>query len=234
MNIALLVRGHNMLEKDRFGFPLDSRVCIERFIQFLLRPLQAEHRVKIFFVTYDGPGVEAWVDATKPELVTLLDADKSNQIATFTRGLQDVYAHFQDLDCIVAVRFDLLYLKSFDEWGVKLSRDQIVFPWREYKYYWRDHKRVGDAIHIIGKNALPAFFNALQCIGILRPHMHLMYYIVTLLYPNLSFIDDGFWDSNTLFNNPECFNPIYQICNRPRLDIAPANLNHVIPEIQGL
>lgn len=223
-----------MLEKDRFGFPLDSRICIERFIQYLLRPLEAEHRVKVFFVTYDGPGVQAWVEAVKPELVTLLDPEKSGQITTFTRGLQDVHANFQDLDCIVAVRFDLLYLKPFDAWGVKLSRDQIVFPWREYKYYWRDHKRVGDAIHIIGRDALPAFFNALQCVGILRPHMHLMYYIVTLLYPNLSFIDEGFWDSNTLFKNPECFNPIYKICNRPRLDIVPSNLNHVLPEIQGL
>ena len=234
MNIALLVRGYNMLEKDRFGFPLDSRVCIERFVQFLLQPLQAEHQVKVYFVTYDSPALPAWVEAVKPELATLLDAGASSQISTFTRGLQDVYARFRDLDCIVAVQFDLLYLKPFNDWGIKLSRDQIVFPWREYKYYWRDHKRVGDAIHIVGASALQAFFTALQCVGLLRPNMHLLYYIATLLYPNLSFIDDGFWDSNTLFNNPESFNPVYRICNRPRLDFAPPDLDRIIPEIRGL
>ena len=223
-----------MLEKDRFGFPLDSRICIDRFIQFVLRPLEAEHQVKVFFVTYDSPGLQAWVDAVKPELVTLLDVKNSSQISTFTRGLQDIYVRSKDLDCIIAVRFDLLYLKPFNEWGVKLRRNQIVFPWREYRYYWRDHKRVGDAIHVIGIEALPAFFNALQCLGIIRPSMHLMYYIVTLLYENLYFIDDGFWDSNTLFNNAEAFNPIYQICNRPHLDIVPSNFNQIIPEIQGL
>ncbi len=222
-----------MLDRDRFGFPLDSRVCIERFVEYLLRPLQAEHQVKVYLVTFDSPAVQAWTDALNPEIVTLLDPKVGNQITTFTRGLQDVYAHNPDLDCIIAVRFDLLYLKPFNEWGVKLSRDQIVFPWREYRHYWRDHKRVGDAIHIVGKNAVPAFFNALQSMGLLRHHMHLLYYIVTLVYPNLSFIDDGFWDSNTVFNNPECFNPIYQLCNRPRLDIPPGNLNMVIPEIQG-
>jgi len=223
-----------MLETDRFGFPLDSRICIDRFIQYIVRPLESEHQVKVFFVTYDSPGLQAWVDAVKPELVTLLDVNNSSQISTFTRGLQDVYSRYPDLDSVIAVRFDLLYQKPFNEWGVKLGRDQIVFPWREYKYYWRDHKRVGDAIHIIGANAIPAFFNALQCLGIIRSHMHLMYYIVTLLYSDLSFIDDGFWDSNTLFNNPEAFNPIYQICNRPHLDIAPSTLNQIIPEIQGL
>jgi len=233
MKTALLLRGHNMLEKDRFGFPMDSRVCIDAFLKQILLPLQAQHEVKLYFVTYDSPALTAWIDATAPERVMLLDVNKSSQISTYSHGLKEIHDAKSGFDCIIALRFDLLYLKNFDDWNVKLDDSTLFFCWREYLAYWRDHRRVGDTIHIIGRKALPAFFNALQCVGILRPNMHLMYYIVSTLYGKIAFIEDGYWDSNTLYNIPEAFNPIYQICNRPRLDIDPSSYDKIIPEIQA-
>ena len=179
MKVALLLRGHSMLEKDRFGFPMDSRVCIDAFLKQILIPLKTQHEVKLYFVTYESPALKAWTDATAPESVMLLDVDKSNQISTFSHGLKEIYDAKSDFDCIIALRFDLLYLKNFENWNVKLDDSTVFFCWREYLAYWRDHRRVGDTIHIIGRKALPAFFNALQCVGILRPNMHLMYYIVS-------------------------------------------------------
>lgn len=233
MKIALLVRGHNMLEKDRFGVPMDSRVCIETFLKLILAPLRALHEVKVYFVTYQSPALQAWVDATTPERVLLLDAAQSSQISTFARGLKEIHDNDPEYDCIIATRFDLLYLKSFSDWRVNLNRDCLIFTWREYLAYWRDHRRVGDAIHIVGRNALPSFYTALQCVGLLRPNMHLMYYIVSTLYGNISFIEEGYWDSNTLFNEPEAFNPLYLICNRPRLDSASTNYNKFLGEIKA-
>src|SRR5262249_30184975 len=50
-----------------------------------------------------------------------------------------------------------------------------------------------------------------------RPDLHLLYSRLESGPQALHFIEEGYFDSNTLFGNPECANPLYRIGNRPRL-----------------
>jgi hypothetical protein len=53
------------------------------------------------------------------------------------------------------------------------------------------------------------------------------------MHANLRFIEDGYFDSNTLFANPECDNPLYKIFNRPRLTTPSPSMGMQLGEIQA-
>lgn len=63
--------------------------------------------------------------------------------------------------------------------------------------------------------------------------MHLMYYHMRAISGDLCFIEHGYWDTNTLYSSEECFNPLYDICNRPRQEGKSPWNGLVIPEISA-
>jgi hypothetical protein len=229
-----MLRGHNFLEKDRFGFPMDARNNLKSLIENLIEPVRAvSPGAKLYLVTYDSPALADLREALAPDDCLVLDANGSTQCETYKEGLKRVIQH-SDYDALIATRFDLDFRKKFNEWNLKVTNNSILFPWRELKYHWRDHKRVGDGVHVIGRNAIPAFHNAIimnQLSG--RNHMHMMYYYLRTMHEELGFIEDGYWDSNTLFSNPEGDNPLYKIFNRPKLDMLAPNTGRTIAEIRA-
>ncbi|QCI98901.1 hypothetical protein [Agrobacterium larrymoorei] len=218
MKYSILIRGNNFLENDRFGLPLDGRNNIDSLIEKLIDPVRAASPgAKIYLATYDSPALAEIQEKIGDCETILLDAKGSSQAETYKAGLKTVFER-QDCDALIVSRFDLDFRKSFDAWNVAPDDTSIFFPWREYRNHWRDHYRVGDAVHIIGKKALGHFHDAVtMCQLAGRTHLHLLYYYLRTMRPNLRFIEDGYWDSNTIFANPECENPLYRIQNRPRI-----------------
>jgi hypothetical protein len=216
--LAILLRGHNFLEKDRFGYPMDSRKNMASLNTNLIKPILDLHPgSKIFFCTYDSLAVKELTEYFGPSKVILMDKNNDNQISTYKSAIKYLFNN-EEFDAILATRFDLNFLKLFDTWEIEISRDTIYFPWREYSYNWNNHRRVGDSVHIIGINACHDFYNALtMCQLAKRDNLHLLFYFLRLSYPSLHFIEEGYWDSNTLFANKECSNPLYTIFNRPKL-----------------
>lgn len=229
-----MIRGHNFLEKDRFGFPMDARANVKSLIENLIEPVRAvSPGAKLYLVTYDSPALAEIREALAPEDCIVLDANGSSQCETYKEGLKHVFAQ-PDYDALVVARFDLDFRKKFDAWNLNVTENSILFPFKEFKFHWRDHRRVGDAVHVIGRNAISAFHSAIimnQLTG--RNHLHMMYYYLRTMHGELGFIEDGYWDSNTLFSNPECDNPLYKIFNRPRLDMEAPNTGMMIGEIKG-
>lgn len=221
MRLSILLRGNNFLEADRFGLSMDARNNIDSLLEKLINPVRKmDPEARIYLATYDSPALHTIQQKIGPCELILLDAKGSNQAETFKAGVRHVFEQ-QKTDALIVSRFDLEFKKSFDEWNVQLDENAIYFPWREYRNHWRDHFRVGDAVHIIGKNAMARFYDSLimsQLSG--RTHLHLLFYFLRMMYPDLRFIEEGYWDSNTIFSNPECNNPLYQIHNRPRIDVA--------------
>lgn len=218
MKLSVLIRGNNYLEKDRFGLPMDARQNADSIIKNILEPIRAiTPDAKIYLATYHSPALDEVRAKFAPCELILLDAQGSSQAETYKEGLKQIFAK-DDCDALVVTRFDLEFRKPFDAWNVAVDDECIYFPWKEYKSHWRDHYRVGDAVHIIGKKAMSKFYSALimsQLSG--RSHLHMMYYFLRTMHADLRFIEDGYWDSNTVCSNKECDNPLYKIYNRPKI-----------------
>lgn len=219
MKIAVLIRGFHWLEKDRYGFALDASRHLPSLVEKVLRPLREQHSVEVFAVTYPSPIQDEVVSLLAPEHLILLDPKSSTQIKTYLRGLDEIQAAVTGpFDRLLITRFDLVFLKSVLDWNV-WDRTGIFFPWREYKALWNEHHRVGDAIHLVDWPSLPIFREAMERLES-RPDLHLFYQELEPCGQPLHFIEEGFYDSNTLFANRECANPLYRIGNRPRLHVA--------------
>jgi len=229
-----MLRGHHLVEKDRFGNPMDARHNIQSLLDKLINPIRRmSPEAKVYLATYDSPALEEIKAQIGQCEVVLVKPEGSTQADTYKEGIRYVYGK-GDFDALVVSRFDLKFKKSFDTWSVKPDNKTIFFPWREFLSYWRDHRRVGDAVHIIGKEALSDFHEALiMCRLAQRQHLHLMYYFLRTMRAELRFIEDGYWSSNTLFANPECDNPLYDIFNRSRLNEFSGTTGMILNEIKA-
>ncbi|MBB6507374.1 hypothetical protein F4695_000693 [Rhizobium soli] len=234
MRLSVLIRGNNYIEKDRFGLPMDARNNIDSIVENIVAPVREKNPdAKIYLATYASPALAELQEKLSPCELIKLDARGSSQIETYKEGLKHVFGN-DEYDALVVTRFDLQFKKTISDWNLDIARDSIYFPFKEYKSYWRDHWRVGDAVHVIGKGAMAHFYNAMiinQLSG--RAHLHLMYYFLRTMHAHLRFIEDGYFDSNTLFANPECDNPLYKIFNRQRLTTPSPSMGMQLGEIQA-
>ena len=163
----------------------------------------------------------------------LLNAEGSSQIETYKEGLRYVFEK-DDCDALIVTRFDLDFIKDFSRWDLKIDDSSIYFPFKETLIGWRDHKRVGDTIHVIGRKSMNDFYSALLMNQLARrKDLHLLYYFLRMLTGNVKFIDDGHWDSNPMFANPECGNPLYRISNRPKLEMMAPYTGQMPYEVRG-
>lgn len=234
MKISILLRGNNFLENDRFGFPMDARNNAKSLLEKLVLPVRAKYPdAKVYLATYESPALEDLKAAFAPCEVILVDASGSTQIETFKLGLKHIFEN-DDCDALVVSRFDLDFKKSFDDWNLDIDNANVYLPWRETKGGWRDHRRVGDAVHIIGRGVMSDFYSCLITSQLAnRKDLHLFYYYMRMLTGNIKFIEAGFWDTNSMFANPECDNPLYTIFNRPRLAMMAPYTGIIPTEIRG-
>jgi hypothetical protein len=218
MKIAILIRGFHFLDRDRFGFPMNGLHSLSSLEKYIINPLRIDHDVKLFTATYPSPVNNELMKTLEPDYNILLDSKISSQIGTFLEGIDLISEKYPDLDKLVCTRFDLEYLKSVLTWNVWGQDNGIYLPWREYESFWNLHHRVGDAIHVIDKEFIDTFRKAIINLDKMSG-LHKLYDELKKATDNIYFIEEGFYDSNSLYSNVECYNPLYRISNRPRLPI---------------
>ena len=218
MKIALLLRGFHYLPKDRFGFPMDGCRHLESLQANIIEPLRARHSLDLFLVTYPSPFLDDIIGSLKPRAVALADPKKSFQVTTYLEGVELIEKQEENYARIVCTRFDLRYLKSIDQWNIWNS-EGIFFPWREYEAAWEQEHFTGDAIHVVDGPYLARFKTGLATQPS-KSDLHHLYDALAPLTSNLFFIESGFYDSNTMYWNKECWNPLYRIANRVRIPVS--------------
>jgi hypothetical protein len=213
---------------------MDGRDNATSLLDNVIGPIRAKNPdATIYLATYESPALADLREVFAPCELIILDRNGSSQLETYRAALTHISKN-DDFDALVVIRFDTAFKKPFDAWNLKIERDSIHFPWKEYRDHWQHHRRVGDMIHVIGKAAIPDFLNGIamnQMAG--RGDLHLMYYYLRTMHENLKFIEDGYFDSNTLFANPECDNPLYTVFNRPRLAIMDDRYGTMSTEIMA-
>lgn len=174
---------------------------------------------RVFLATYDSPVLTEVKRQIGPCETLLFDPKGSSQLETFKQALLRIRNRFSVL---VATRFDLEFQKPFDQWAVAPDENALFFPWREYEGLWANHNRVSDTVHIIGKNQVEPFIKTIEMCQLAgKSDLHYAYYYMRSVNGGmclddaaLKFIEDGFWDSNTMGDAPQARNPLYRICNR--------------------
>lgn len=234
MKVAVLLRGNNFLEKDRYGFPMDARDNAQSLLANFLTPIRERYpEAKLYLATYPSPALEELMETLGPCELIAQEPEGSSQIETFKQGLRHIFEN-DDCEALIVTRFDLEFRKSFAYWNLEINDSCLYFPFKETLIGWRDHRRVGDAVHVIGRKVMNEFYSALIMNQLARRgDLHLLYYFLRVLYGSIRFIDAGHWDSNTLFANPECNNPLYRIFNRPRLSQFAPYTGMMPQEVKG-
>ena len=219
MNIAVLIRGFHYRARDRFGFPMDGRHYVESLERCILAPLRQNHHVKVFVATYPSHICDEMMNALQPDGSVILDSRTANQAAAFASGIELVTTQCPEFDKLICTRFDLCYLKSVVDWNVWRQENGIYLPWRDYEWSWKKRHWVGDAIHVVDKGLIEIFAKAIDAHRD-APDLHGIFDALSKMTDRLFFIEEGFFDSNTLYgHNVECHNPLYRIGNRPRLPV---------------
>jgi hypothetical protein len=234
VKISILLRGDTFLEEDRFGYPMDVRQNMKSLLEKLILPVRdAYPESRVFLTTHRSVALERIEEDLSPCELVPLDPSETSENEAFQIGLRHVFEN-DDCDAVIVTRFDIDFIKGFGDWNLALDDSSVHFAFKDWLGAWIDHRRVSDTVHVIGRNSMPDFYNALiMCQLAMRTNLHLIYYFLRMFNANCRFIEMGHWDSNSLFANPEYGNPLYKIFNRPRLSVSVPAKGLATQEIRG-
>ena len=89
MKVSILLRGFNFLEKDRFGYPMDSRDNVQSLLDKLIDPVRAAYPgARLFLATYESPILAELMERLGPCELVPLNEDATTQIETYKQGLK--------------------------------------------------------------------------------------------------------------------------------------------------
>ena len=157
MRLSILIRGHNFLEKDRFGLPMDGRDNAASLLENVIAPIRAKNPdATVYLATYESPALAELQEKFAPCELILLDPKGSSQAETYKEALKHIFEK-TDYDALVVARVDMACKTPSDARDRKIEINSINITWTEYRDYWRDQRRVGDVIHVMGKAAMRDF-----------------------------------------------------------------------------
>jgi len=222
--IAILLRGFHQLtpkvsKQGRHTTSpthFDYRDVFFSFMRMVWEPLQLlGHEMDLYISTYHSE-----IDETLkflPNIKNILFMGKDgNQSLTFLRGMQTIPDEY---DIYLVLRFDLWYKQPITQWMPYFLENspQVFVTHREYEREWNNKRRIGDVIMAYNQKGKTLIQNIMMREKVFNPHwFHTMYEKVTNEGMIVSFLADGFYDSNTSYDKrPECSNPLYIFWGRP-------------------
>ncbi len=210
MNIAVVVRGFHYLERDKFGYKLNSLDFADNFQEYILNPLRLKGKVTVFGLTNESPVKEEFKEKYS---IDYLFSIGTSQKQTMLNGLGCLRDQFYDK--IVILRPDMVWLTPINKWDI--WEDKFYFIWKEFEVLWAKERRTGDMLHVLSSTYLEPFVQAILHDPI-KIDFHTIYdYVATFIEErNIGFILEGFYDSGTCWDIPESVNPLYWTGNRPR------------------
>jgi hypothetical protein len=222
--IAILLRGFHQLtpkvsKQGRHNTSpthFDYRDIFFSLMKMVWEPLQSlGYNPDLYISTYHSE-----IDETLkflPNVKNILFMGKeSNQGRTFLRGMQTIPDQY---DIYLVLRFDLWYKQPIMHWLplVLHQSPHVYLPHREYEKPWNRDRRVGDVIMAFNQEGKTLIQNIMSRERTFRADwFHTMYDRITNEGMTVSFLTDGFYDSNTSYDKrPECCNPFYIFWARP-------------------
>lgn len=163
----------------------------------------------VFISSYESTQQQDIIEYYKPKKSSFTSYHTGTQKTCLLRGLEMVYEEHEKnpYDILVIIRFDVHFHKLITQYNIDPSK--FNFCWREYENMWKDHRRTGDCFYAVSGKYINTFIKTLHDRRFQCNDFHRIYDILTSLIEkeNISFVEKGFYDSNT----DVMPNPIYHI-----------------------
>jgi hypothetical protein len=158
------------------------------------------HEVKTYITTYDQPFLDHLIEFYKPEKSLIVDINGSHQRTTYIRSMQSLLD--EDLDFIIATRFDLEYPEPVTNF--KFDFDKMNFACREIEPHWTNDRFVNDCLYAFPKKYLQAFITSIEKEHATpyrwHPDMHGIYrfFVEMVKEEDINFLIDGCFSSSNV------------------------------------
>ena len=133
MKLAIVLTGiANGKVDDTSGFdiPRNFKSCFDNIQEKLIKPFSERYETKIYMTTYDMFNPEEVVEAYNPHKYQLLPYDGSAEITTYIKSMEMLID--EDVDFIVATRFDILFRSKIIDWDLKFEKFNVCFKEGNY------------------------------------------------------------------------------------------------------
>jgi len=171
MKIALIFAGISFGHKsDR-----DFYHCFPNIDRTLIQPLEKEHLVYKYVMTYDNDRMGDVEKLLSPTKTTTIPFEGSRQNPT--RAAAVALPGEDDIDFYIMTRFDVHYNKNLEDFN--LDWDKFNFVSREGNNYWNTQQFVGDTIYAWPKRLHQHVIKGFAELSKFDPnHMHNFYSIL--------------------------------------------------------
>ena len=139
MNIALIFAGISFGHKSERDF----NHCFPNINRNLIQPLQEEHSVYNYVMTYDNDRMEEVTKLLNPKKLVSIPFEGSRQNPTRTTAVR--LPGDDDIDFYIMSRFDVHYNKKLSEFN--LDWNKFNFVSREGNGFWESQQFVGDTFY---------------------------------------------------------------------------------------
>jgi hypothetical protein len=140
MNIALIFAGISFGHKSERDF----NHCFPNIDCNLIQPLQEEHSVYNYIMTYDNDRMDEVTKLLNPKKLASMPFEGSRQNPTRTAAI-NLVGDDESIDFYIMSRFDVHYNKSLEDFN--LDWDKFNFVSREGNGYWESQQFVGDTFY---------------------------------------------------------------------------------------
>lgn len=125
-----------------YGYGRDYSHCFPDIYKFLIEPYSKVHDVKIYLMSYKSEEVDKIIDIYKPTLATFMDFNGSHQVLTYIKSMEQLRG--QNLDFIIATRFDIHFHKLMNEIGINNHKFNVLFKEKGWWKWWSSMKFTTD------------------------------------------------------------------------------------------
>lgn len=151
MNLGICLVGiSHLIHNNRYPISRSYKTCCDNYRAEIYDPLSKKFKIKTYLTTYFSEEIQNIINVYNPENCTILKLEKSHQILTFLKSIDQIY--YEDLDYLLFIRFDMFFEKNALK-NLSFDLQKINILCKE-KGYWESHNFVNDCFYFLPRNLL--------------------------------------------------------------------------------
>ncbi len=135
----------------------DVRHCIPNLSKYLIDPFKQNNDVSIYLQTYNSSIESELQTLFNPKLIGLEPYPNSHQVLTYIKSLEQI--RNQDLEFVVATRFDIHFNKDMSQIGLQTDKFNALFKERGW---WDSSRFTTDNFFAFPYSMLETFIDVLH------------------------------------------------------------------------
>ena len=128
-----------------FGYKRDRDFshCFPNISRNLIEPLQLQHNVSTYVVTYDSDRIDEVIKLLNPKKIATIPYEGNSQNSVRAEAIKLVEG--EDIDFYIMCRFDVHYNKSLEDFNIDWNKFNFTSP--EPQEFWESERYVSDTFY---------------------------------------------------------------------------------------